>query len=200
MSEHYFSQKPQSQSSPTAWSCQSRGKSYRFTSDHGVFSKKGLDFGSRLLIEQFREPPIEGDILDLGCGYGPIGIILADSFRWRHMVLADINLRALELARINAKETAVSNVEVVESDRFSNLKNRSFAAIVTNPPIRAGKLIVHKMFEEARNALADQGEFWVVMQKKQGAPSAKEKLYDLFGNAEIVARNKGYYILQSIHA
>ncbi|MBP1949996.1 class I SAM-dependent methyltransferase [Virgibacillus litoralis] len=197
MSEHYFSQNPQSKSSPKKWNYQLRGKDYTFESDYGVFSKNEVDYGSRLLIEQFRQPSITGEFLDLGCGYGPIGITLADCYQDRNVILTDINERAINLAQQNADHNNVVNVEFVQSDRFSNLTNRSFAAILTNPPIRAGKKVVHQMFEDSKNALLEHGQLWVVIQKKQGAPSAKEKLSDLFGNVEVVVRSKGYFILKA---
>lgn len=200
MSEHYFSKKPQSKSMPNKWNYTLRGKEYSFISDIGVFSKKEVDFGSRLLIEKFEEPGIPGGILDLGCGYGPIGIALASSYPDRNVVMADVNERAIELARKNAINNNVENVEVIESDRFSQLSNCSFATIVTNPPIRAGKKVVHKMFEESKQALLERGELWVVIQKKQGAPSAKDKLESLFGNVEVVFRSKGYFILKALNS
>lgn len=200
MSEHYFSQQPQSESSPRTWRYQLKGKEYTFTSDHGVFAKNEVDFGSKLLIETFTEPNAEGNLLDLGCGYGPIGIVLADHFSGRAVILADINERAMKLAQENAVENDVKNAGFVESDRFSNLSNRKFAAIITNPPIRAGKKVVHAMLEESKQALADHGELWIVIQKKQGAPSAKEKMQTVFGNVEIVARSKGYYIFRAINS
>ncbi|MGJ9460420.1 class I SAM-dependent methyltransferase [Oceanobacillus sp. CF4.6] len=199
MSEHYFSNKPQSKTSPRTWTYQLRGKEYTFNSDVGVFSKNEVDFGSRLLIEQFREPGISGDLLDLGCGYGPIGISLAGSFEDRKVVMVDVNERALALAEKNASANAVRNTDVVQSDRFSSLADRSFAAILTNPPIRAGKQVVHQMFEESFAALLPGGELWVVIQKKQGAPSAIEKIEMLFGNVEVVAKSKGYYILRALN-
>ncbi|WP_405098333.1 class I SAM-dependent methyltransferase [Oceanobacillus sp. FSL H7-0719] len=199
MSEHYFSQKPQTKSSPKTWKYQLRNNIYTFTSDTNVFSKNQVDFGSRVLIEAFEEPAASGDFLDLGCGYGPIGITLAGSFTGRHVVLADVNERATTLAVKNAKENALSNVEIVKSDRFSKLEGRRFAAVITNPPIRAGKQVVHGMFEDAKEALVENGELWVVIQKKQGAPSAKKKIEELFGNVEVVTKEKGYYILKAIN-
>ncbi|UJL46535.1 class I SAM-dependent methyltransferase [Virgibacillus sp. NKC19-16] len=199
MAEHYYSQQPQSKSSPKTWNYQLRTRLYTFTSDVGVFSKNEVDFGSRLLIEQFREPAILGDFLDLGCGYGPIGIVLADHFPDRNVMLSDINERAITLTRKNAALNRIDNVECIQSDQFSNLVSRSFAAIVMNPPIRAGKKVVHQLFEGAKAALHDNGELWVVIQKKQGAPSAKSKLEDLFGSVEIVARDKGYFILRAVN-
>ncbi|WP_249872533.1 class I SAM-dependent methyltransferase [Oceanobacillus saliphilus] len=199
MSEHYFSNKPQSKTSPRTWTYQLRGKEYTFTSDVGVFSKNEVDFGSRLLIEKFRVPGISGDLLDLGCGYGPIGIALADDFEDRSVVMADVNERALELAEKNASINKVKNISVIKSDGFSNLMDRKFAAIITNPPIRAGKQVVHQMFEESKTALLPAGELWVVIQKKQGAPSAMEKIKNRFGNVEVIAKNKGYYILRALN-
>lgn len=198
MSEHYFSKNPQSKSMPSAWNYTLRGKEYSFISDVGVFSKNEVDFGTRLLIEQFEVPDISGDILDLGCGYGPIGIACADRYQDRKIVMADVNERALTLAKENAFRNDIENIEVIPSDRFSNLGHRSFAAVVTNPPIRAGKQVVHKMFEESKDALLRGGELWIVIQKKQGAPSAKAKLEALFGNVEVVSRSKGYFILKAL--
>lgn len=197
MSEHYFSQKPQSISSPKTWSYQLKGKIYTFTSDVGIFSKNEVDFGSRLLIEQFEPPEVTGDFLDLGCGYGPVGIVLSDHHEDRNIVMADVNERAVMLAEQNAEHNSVHNVECIQSDRFANMRQRSFAAILTNPPIRAGKRVVHKMLEESKAALYEHGELWVVIQKKQGAPSAMGKLEDLFGEVEVVTRKKGYYILRA---
>lgn len=198
MSEHYFSQKPQSTSSPKTWRYELKGKEYSFISDVGVFSKNEVDFGSRLLIEQFQPPTIDGDYLDLGCGYGPIGIAIADRNRERYVVMVDVNERAVTLAKKNAVENNVHNVTCIQSDRFSNIKNQGFAAVLTNPPIRAGKDIVHKMFEESYASLCDNGELWVVIQKKQGAPSAMKKLQEVFGEVELVARKKGYFILRAL--
>ncbi|PAV27910.1 16S rRNA methyltransferase [Virgibacillus profundi] len=197
MSEHYFSQNPQSKSSPRKWKYELKGNLYTFASDIGVFSKDEVDFGSRLLIEKFKEPSVAGDFLDLGCGYGPIGIALADHHKERNILMSDVNERALILAQQNAEINDVKNVEITQSDRLTNIENRSIAAIITNPPIRAGKKVVHQMFEESQAALIEHGELWVVIQKKQGAPSAKEKIEYLFGNAEVVARDKGYFILRA---
>lgn len=200
MSEHYYSQQPQSISSPRTWSYQLRKKVYTFTSDIGVFSKNEVDFGSRLLIENFQSPEITGDFLDLGCGYGPIGIVIADQHKERKVIMADINERAIDLSKQNAARNDANNVRCVQSDRFSEVKQQDFAAILTNPPIRAGKMTVHKMFEESKAALIADGELWVVIQKKQGAPSAEKKLEQLFGRVEKVARKKGYYVLRAINS
>ena len=194
MSEHYYSENPQSKSSPKTWDYRLRGHLFSFTRDLGVFSKNEVDFGSRLLIEKFEEPAVCGDILDLGCGYGPIGLSLAKSYPDRRVTMADVNDRALILAKENAKQNNIDNVEILKSDGFSNLGGRRFAAVVTNPPIRAGKKVYYPWFDKAQEALLEGGELWAVIQKKQGAPSLKTKLMEVFGNAEIAARDKGYYV------
>lgn len=198
MSEHYYSEKPQSKSAPKTWEFELRGHSYTFTSDDGVFSKNRVDFGTQLLINQFKEPAIPGQILDLGCGYGPIGITIAHHYPDRTVVMADINERAIQLAQKNVAANSVKNARVVLSNRFANLAADSFAAIVTNPPIRVGKKVIYKMFAECKDALSEQGELWIVIQRKQGAPSAKKELERLFDFVEVVAKDKGYFIYRMI--
>ncbi|WP_212925928.1 class I SAM-dependent methyltransferase [Oceanobacillus sp. J11TS1] len=197
MTEHYYSKQPQAKSSPKSWSFDLRGKTFQFKSDIGVFSKSEVDFGSRVLIEAFREPEVKGPILDVGCGYGPIGLSLASSFSDRQIFMIDVNKRAVELAKENAVINKISNTTIFQSDLYEQLNEKSFASIVTNPPIRAGKKVVHAIFEEAYDYLAEQGELWVVIQKKQGAPSAKDKMEEIFGNVEVVQKNKGYFILRA---
>ncbi|MCT2536611.1 class I SAM-dependent methyltransferase [Aquibacillus koreensis] len=200
MSEQYFTKQPQSKSNPKTWSFELRGFMLTFTTDQGVFSKGEVDFGSRTLIDSFAEPIIDGEILDLGCGYGPIGLSIAKSFPDRKVVLADINERALALAENNAKQNDIQNVEFQISDRLQSFQHRNFSAILTNPPIRAGKKVIYQMFDESFEALLPGGTLWIVIQKKQGAPSAITKLEELFGEVEVVAKNKGYYIIRATKA
>ncbi|RWZ52131.1 class I SAM-dependent methyltransferase [Halobacillus fulvus] len=197
MSEHYYSKQTSAKSEEKSWTFQLRGFPFTFTTDHAVFSKGEVDFGSRLLIDAFEEPSVQGDLLDLGCGYGPIGLSLAKSFPERQVIMVDVNERALSLAEKNAKQNHVSNVTIKESDRLQGLDGHTFSAILTNPPIRAGKEVVHAMFEEAAEALMDQGELWVVIQKKQGAPSAKRKMEELFSHVDVASKSKGYYIFRA---
>lgn len=197
MSEHYFSNTPQSKSSPNEWTFTLRNKTYHFKSDVGVFSKKRVDFGTVLLIENFRAPEIQGSYLDLGCGYGPIGMSISED--GRPVVMVDINERAVSLAKENLELNQISNCEVKISDGFSAIANQSFAAIVSNPPIRTGKAKLYELLEQAREALVKQGELWLVIQKKQGALSAINKLNELFGHVETVAKKKGYFILRAVN-
>ncbi|KSU57416.1 16S rRNA methyltransferase [[Bacillus] enclensis] len=198
MTNHYYSSKPEVESNPQSIQFELRGHSFRFKTDQGVFSKKEVDFGSRTLIENFVLPETKGALLDVGCGYGPIGLALAKDFGDRTIHMVDVNERALSLAGENAKANGVENVSIYQSDRYQNVKEKGFAAILTNPPIRAGKDTVHSILSGSYDHLADKGELWVVIQKKQGAPSAMDKMEELFSNVEIAARKKGYYILRSV--
>ncbi|MDV2686703.1 class I SAM-dependent methyltransferase [Alkalihalophilus lindianensis] len=195
MAGHYYSKDPKVESDERTWSFELRGKSFKFTSDRGVFSKKEVDFGSRLLVDTFIMPEVDGDVLDVGCGYGPIGLSIASIDRARRVHLVDVNERALDLAKKNASNNGIDNVEIYESDTLNQVKKKDYAAILTNPPIRAGKEIVHRIFEQSYEYLAHHGQLWVVIQKKQGAPSAIDKIESLFGNVEVVEKKKGYFIL-----
>ncbi len=197
MAEHYFTNKPTVSSNELTFSFELKGNTLQFTSDSGVFSKKEVDFGSRLLIESFAAPSIDGDVLDVGCGYGPIGLALAKVESNRTFHLIDVNERAVELAKSNAKANGVENVDIRKSDLFENVQKNDFAAVVTNPPIRAGKKVVHTIFEKAYSHLQNGGELWVVIQKKQGAPSALEKMKEMFVDVEIVNKSKGYFIIRA---
>ncbi|MGN7403012.1 class I SAM-dependent methyltransferase [Cytobacillus praedii] len=197
MSEHYYSKTQNVESDPKFWSFTLNNYSFRFKTDNGVFSKKEVDFGSRLLIETFTEPAIKGNILDVGCGYGPIGLSVAKQMKDRHVHMIDVNERALSLAGENAKLNEIENVCIYESDRLVNVKGNRFAAILTNPPIRAGKKVVHDIFEQSFDCLLPGGELWVVIQKKQGAPSAIEKMSEMYGEVKTVAKKKGYFIIKA---
>ncbi|GER67269.1 class I SAM-dependent methyltransferase [Weizmannia acidilactici] len=197
MAEHYYSQHPEVKSNPMDWAFTLRGHSFHFQTDQGVFSKKEVDFGSRVLVERVTLPEADGPILDLGCGYGPIGLALAKSFPGREVHMVDINERAVELAKKNAANNHISNASIYKSDIFENIRADQFALIVTNPPIRAGKQLVYRMFEESFRHLVTNGELWVVIQKKQGAPSARKKLERLFGGVDLIGKEKGYYVFKA---
>lgn len=202
MSNHYYTKNPETESKEASWTFPLRGREFRFISDSGVFSKKTVDFGSRLLIETFRlNEEVAGDILDVGCGYGPMGLALAYAYPARLVEMVDVNERAMSLARRNAEANNIRNVKVYESNTYDQVpQERQFAAIVSNPPIRAGKQVVHCILSEAHTHLLLGGTLTVVIQKKQGAPSAQQKMLDVFGNVAVIARDKGYWIIQSVKA
>ncbi|MGL4372804.1 MAG: class I SAM-dependent methyltransferase [Turicibacter sp.] len=195
---HYYTNNVNARSDEKCFDYVLKGHKIRFTTDVGVFSKSEVDFGSRLLIENFVEPELDGNILDVGCGYGPMGLSLAKSYKNRIVHMVDVNNRALELAKKNGMNNGIGNVKIYESSCYEQVQDK-FAAIVSNPPIRAGKKIVHTILEDAKKHLVENGELWIVIQKKQGAPSAQEKMEQVFGNCEMVKRDKGYYILKSIN-
>jgi 16S rRNA (guanine1207-N2)-methyltransferase len=197
LSEHYYSRTQKVESDPKFWDFTLKNNQFRFKTDNGVFSKREVDFGSRLLIESFEMPKTEGLLLDVGCGYGPIGLSLAKYYQDRMIHMVDVNGRAIELAKENAELNRIQNVKVYESDCLLNVKEKTFAAILTNPPIRAGKKTVHDIFEQSFEHLTTQGELWVVIQKKQGAPSAIEKLNNLFNHVETIDKSKGYFVIKA---
>lgn len=196
--DHYYSSKPTSESNRETWQTKINGKSFTYTTDAGVFSKNAIDQGSEVLMLTGAEQNYpEGNILDLGCGYGPIGIYLGQAFPDRMIEMVDVNERALELAKLNADQNDVSNVRIYQSYLYEEVENKEFAAILSNPPIRAGKKVVHEILEKAFDHLIVGGQLLIVIQKKQGAPSAKKKMEEVFGNVERINLDKGYWILAS---
>ena len=198
MSEHYYTENPNTKSNPETWEARLDNRTFRFTSDSGVFSKEKVDFGSQLLIESVDLSSFpEGDLLDVGCGYGPMGLALALKDTNRTVEMVDVNTRALELAQKNAEANKISNVTIYSSNIYDAVEKKGFAGVFSNPPIRAGKKVVHQILEEAYNHLKSGGYLTIVIQKKQGAPSAKKKMEEVFDNVERIAHDKGYWILQS---
>jgi len=197
MTEHYYSRTQKVESNPLYWDYTLRNNPFRFKTDNGVFSKREVDFGSRLLIDSFGMPEVDGDVLDVGCGYGPIGLSVARSFPERIVHMIDVNERAIALSKENAELNRINNVEIYESDLLQKVKGKNFSAILTNPPIRAGKKTVHEIFEQSYHYLVSGGELWIVIQKKQGAPSAIEKLKELLFEVETIDKSKGYFIIRA---
>ena len=171
--------------------------SFKFKTDNGVFSKDFLDFASKLLLEKMDfEGLLDGAILDVGCGYGPIGIY-ASYITKKDVVMLDINPRALALSRENLVLNGVS-ATVVESDCLDMVLDRKFSCVITNPPIHAGKDVVYKIFTQSFDVLIEGGSLWIVIQEKHGAPSAIKKLKTIFDNVEIFYKKKGFYILKCV--
>lgn len=167
---------------------------FKFITDNGVFSKKGLDFGTRTLLETLEIDQIKGKILDFGCGYGPIGIYISKMTSEEvHMI--DINRRSLELARKNVNLNHV-NVKIYESNVYENVIDE-FDYIISNPPIRVGKEILYKILFEAKDHLKQNGELWIVVNKNQGAKSLVKDLEKAY-RVEVKNKNKGFYIIQCI--
>lgn len=157
--------------------------------DNGVFSKKGLDFGTRSLLETIDN--VSGQVLDFGCGYGPIGIYLKKTYNVE-VDAVDVNVRAMNLAKKNA-ELNKTNINIFESNIYENV-NKKYDYIVTNPPIRVGKKILYQILFEAKEHLNVNGELWLVIHKDQGAKSLVKDLEKEY-KVEIKNKNKGFYII-----
>jgi 16S rRNA (guanine1207-N2)-methyltransferase len=159
------------------------------------FSKMRVDYGTGVLLEQMSLLEKPTSVLDLGCGYGPLGLFAAAWWPKIRVDMVDVNERALALARKNARANGLG-VNIFSSDGYAQVQDR-YDLIVTNPPIRAGKKVVSAFLSEAVKHLNPGGKLLVVIQKKQGEPSAKKLMTKTFGNCQILKRDKGYYILQS---
>ncbi|UFJ40644.1 class I SAM-dependent methyltransferase [Brevibacillus humidisoli] len=196
MTNHYYSNRPDIPHDERSFTFTLRGYSLRFLTDAGVFSRERIDFGSLLLIETMQIDET-AEVLDVGCGYGPIGLSAAKLAARGQVTMIDINERAVGLARRNAELNGIQNVEIAVSDLYAEVEGRQFDVILTNPPIRAGKETVHRIFEEGYPLLRPAGAMWVVIQKKQGAPSAYKKLQQIYSEVEEVERKKGYSIFRA---
>ena len=195
--EHYFTNDENAKSNEKEFQVEVLGEKFKFITDIGVFSKDELDDASRLLIETFDTLMLPGDVLDVGCGYGAIGIALASNRPNNQVHMVDVNRRAVDLANRNVELNGLKNANAYESDCYKNV-NTKFANIVSNPPIRAGKKIVHQILEEAFDYLEVEGTLTIVIGKQHGAASAQAKMLEIFGNAERIKRKKGFWILHSI--
>ena len=169
------------------------GQKFVFLTDNGVFSKDGLDFGSRLLLESIPLEAVGGKVLDMGCGYGVFGIILNKVVNC-YVDMVDVNLRAIHLSQINIKENHCSNINAFYSNIYENI-NCKYSCIVTNPPIRAGKKVVYDIVMNAKDYLEENGNLFLVIRKEQGAKSLivdLEKIYTV----KVLNKKKGFYIIQ----
>jgi len=169
------------------------GGKYFFYTDNGVFSKEKLDFGTRVLLENLPLSSLYGDILDVGCGYGVIDIILGKKVD-ANFVGVDVNRRALHLADMNKRENKVNNVNFFESNCYDNVSGK-YNFIITNPPIRAGKKIVYEIVMGAKDYLKDDGTLFIVVRKEQGAKSMIRDLEQIY-KVEVLNKIKGFFIIK----
>ena len=169
------------------------GNRYSFYTDNGVFSKEKLDFGTRVLLENIPIEKLHGDILDVGCGYGVIDIVLGKLIDAKFLGV-DVNRRALHLAEMNKKENKLSNIDFIESSCYENVSSK-YDFIITNPPIRAGKKIVYEIVMGAKNYLKDEGSLFIVVRKEQGAKSMIRDLEEIY-KVEILNKVKGFFVIK----
>ena len=195
--DHYFSESPAASGGrPYTIETDLRGFTLKLATEAGVFSRERVDRGTRLLIKHIQVGTTDR-LLDLGCGYGVVGIVAALLAPEGLVTLVDINRRAVDLARRNLRLNAVANAEVHHGDGFAPVYGRSFDLIALNPPIRAGLRFVHRLIEEAKDHLSSGGRFYVVGRTKQGVLRLSEKMSEVFGATEEVAKGGGYRLYLS---
>jgi 16S rRNA (guanine1207-N2)-methyltransferase len=197
MSDHYYSAQPTSGHSFGELELDLRGVLLKMLTDAGVFSKNRLDLGTKLLIKALPLNPNLHTILDLGCGYGPIGLIIAKLLPEAKVYMSDINERAVELAIENAKRNEVTNVIIRSGEGFKPFADQKFDFIVTNPPIRAGKQIIYPLIDQAYQGLHAEGWLAAVIMTKQGAKSLERKMVEVFGNVTEWEKESGYRVVAS---
>ena len=188
---HYFENDQNLKSQLKKTSCSIFNKQFTFYTDNGVFAKKGVDYGSKLLLESIKDEDYSS-ILDVGCGYGTLGIILNKKYNC-YTTMVDVNKRALHLTKKNIMENKCDNVEVFESDAYQNV-GKKYDLIVTNPPIHAGKKKVYEILMDAKKYLNDNGKLYFVIHKDQGAKSVVKDLSDIY-KIEVVKKDKGFFII-----
>ena len=195
---HYFKDDPNLASNIKQINFEVNGISMRLLTDNGVFSKNKVDEGSLGFLKVLLPLDLGNNILDLGCGYGTLGLTLAMAKKEARVTLADINPRALNMCRKNAELLNLSQrVTILQSDIYEKIEG-PYDSIVVNPPIRAGKAVTYKMYEGAKQYLIDGGSLYIVIRKAQGAESASKYIESIFGNIELLDRNKGYHFYKAV--
>ena len=197
MPEYYYTSAPTSEHEERSFRAVFAGRVLAFDTDAGVFSKQHVDPGSELLCKSLPDT-ISGKVLDMGCGWGAMTVMTLARFPKAEMTMADVNERALALAVSNVQKNHMQATAIL-SDGFEKIEGE-FDAVITNPPIRAGKAVIYKMFEDAKAHLVPGGALYLVIRKQQGAPSALKFLKELYGKAEVIERDGGYWIIECVKA
>jgi len=194
VAEHYYAAQPKSEVKFGLIQTRLRGKPFEFFTASSVFSVKRVDLGTRLLVESM-ELPESGLVLDVGCGYGAVGIAAATFNRKLHVVLTDVNRRAVLLARQNAERNKVSNVEVRQGNLYEPVAELTFNCVLSNPPVSAGMKTVEALIRGAAAVMASKATFQMVMRSKIGKKTLPHVFVETFGNFKISAIESGYRVL-----
>ena len=204
---HYFSEKQDVKSDRKIIKYEIENKKFEFLTDNGVFSKTKVDFGTNIMLKVFlrensNKKNQKFDVLDIGCGYGVVSVVLKAFFQKIKTLSSDVNERALELTTENLLKNKVikdknDDFEVRKSFAFDNISEK-FDVILSNPPIRAGKQTIFQIYEKSFLHLNENGEFYCVIQTKHGAKSTQKKLEEIFGNCETLEIDAGYRIFRSV--
>jgi 16S rRNA (guanine1207-N2)-methyltransferase len=195
MNDHYFTKNPTSEFGTKEIIVNIFGAEYNFITGRGVFAFDKFDRGTELLIKSISG---KGKFLDLGCGYGAVGIIIANSFG--KVVQIDINERAIILAKRNAKLNRRKNCKAIQSDGFEAVKDQKFDVIATNPPNHAGKKLIISWIAQVKDYLEKDGEFYFVCKTKLGAKSYESEILEKFGNCDTVKKGSGYRVYRAVNS
>lgn len=193
---HYYTDNSELPSNRKSFDYYFNNEKFVFTTDNGVFSKDNVDYGSYLLIKNTYSRSLGKEVLDLGCGWGPVGIIIKRFNDDINITSVDINSRAIELTKYNASNNKTL-IDVYKCLDILTLK-KSFDSIILNPPIRAGKVVIYDLYDKSYKCLNDNGSLYIVIQRKQGANSSINKLNELFKQVTILDKSNGYLIIQAI--
>lgn len=193
---HYYTDNSQLASNPRSFDYYFDNEKFIFTTDNGVFCKENVDYGSYLLIKNTFRQALGNRLLDLGCGWGPVGIIIKRFNPDIEVTAVDVNSRAVQLTNLNA----VQNKTLIKACLCTDILtlNLLFDSIILNPPIRAGKVVIYDLYDKAYHTLRENGSLYIVIQKKQGASSSVNKLSELFKNVTVLDREGGYWVIQAI--
>lgn len=194
MNDHYYTAAPQSGHRYAACAYQYRGTDVTFATDAGVFSRGEVDFGTDVLLRALPDP-LTGDILDVGCGWGAIGVTVGKRYPACRVTMTDVNARAAELALQNAQSNGVA-ARVLTGDGLAPVGDDCFDYILTNPPIRAGKQVIYGLFAAAKEHLKAGGEMYLVIRRQQGADSAVKYLKGIFGDVQTIEKSGGFHVIR----
>ncbi len=192
--DHYFTSTPKSAERFGLVRTCLRGRNFEFLTASSVFSKRRIDLGTRLLIESMALP-LEGSVLDIGCGYGAVGIVAASLNPNLHVVMTDVNIRAVRLARRNVELNRTANAEARYGHFYEPVEGSVFNCVLSNPPVSAGMETVKAMVKGAPRVLADKGTFQMVIRSKIGAKALPALFMETFGNVKVLARGSGFRVL-----
>ena len=202
---HYYDSMPETASDRRNIEFRANGINFSFVTDTNVFSRNDVDKGTELLltsvIDDIKESGAKKGtrLLDLGCGYGVVGVGMKSVFMAFDVTSVDVNSRAVNLAKENAAANNVKLAKCLQSDVLSALEaDDIFDIVMTNPPVRAGKQTVFSFYEQAYEHMSKGAAIYSVLQRKQGAPSSEKKLKELFGNCETVAISGGYRVMKAV--
>jgi len=196
--DHYFSEQPAAQGGRQIIEADLRGFHLRLVTEAGIFSRERVDRGTRLLIKHMEVRPRD-HVLDLGCGYGVVGIVSAVLASEGRVTLVDVNRKAIELARQNVTLNDIRNAEVCQGDGFAPVGDRRFDLILLNPPIRTGLATLHRLIAGAADHLAPTGRFYIVGRTKQGVVRLSQKMAEVFGAVDEVAKGGGFRLFRATH-